>query len=210
MTESAALIVVRLKLFLFCILIVTTKPAFAQNLLFKFNTGIPWRSNYTQSIYANGLAHAPGQSPSWIALEARSYVSDWYSQTNISGTNSQGTFFLLDSKGTLRLTVPFESKGWLGPYGVWWSPSPSGSFVLKGMGWFTNPPNSGVVYTNTTFFKFNPSSKTWSTNIILGEPKFVGLTNVSGGGQSGTQMNCALWCDVRNEGGNLVAYVYSY
>jgi hypothetical protein len=90
--------------------------------------------------------------------------------------------------------------GWIGVAGI--QKSPTGSFVLSGM-------NSRAKWTNTTLFSFNAKNTTWKQSAFPTTSEGI-LTNVQAGAQAGTQANCALWLDMKNETGFLVAYIYSY
>ena len=170
--------------------------SFGQTFLFKYNTGITVKADYTQSINANYITLSNGSTPSWIALNISSSPTSSYLQ----GPN-EGKVLVFNPQGTLYLNLPYSTLGMT--YGINLLPSPTGSFVVKGCQWI----NNSQTY-KSSFYKYNSTSKTWSLSTSLPTINSSGVSYTFG--QSGTQANCAVWCNAINEGGNIVAYVYSY
>ena len=171
--------------------------SFGQTFLFKYNTGIPNRaSGWQQMCYAQYISLGAGSAPSWIALSISSVEN-----SKVSTGPNEGRFLVFNPKGTLYLNVAYSNLG--AAYIPTFFTSPTGSFVLSGTTW----TNSASV-TKHSFYKYNSSSRSWSLSSALPTTNPANINYV--GGQAGTQANCAIWCNLKNEGGKLVAYVYSY
>lgn len=170
--------------------------SFGQTFLFKYNTGITVKPDYNQSINANYISLSAGSAPSWITLNISSSPNSSYLQ----GPN-EGKVLVFNPQGTLCLNLPYSTLGV--SYAVNLLISPTGSFVVNGYKWSNNAGTN-----ISTFYKYNSASKTWSSNSSLPTTNSTGISFAWG--QSGTQANCAVWCNAKNESGYLVAYVYSY
>lgn len=182
--------------FLFALLFIGNL-SFGQTFLFKYNTGIPYRaSGWLQMCHAQYISMGAGSTPSWITL---SISSAEYTKTS-TGPN-EGRFLVFNPKGTLYINVAYSTLG--AAYSPTFLTSPTGSFVLSGTTW----TNSASVIKHS-FYKYNSSSRSWSLSSALPTTNPPNISYVNG--QAGTQANCAIWCNLKNEGGKLVAYVYSY
>jgi hypothetical protein len=171
--------------------------SFGQTFLFKYNTGIPYRaSGWQQMCEARYISMGAGSTPSWITLNISSVET-----SKVSTGPNEGKFLVFNQQGTLYLNVAYSTLG--AAFIPVFLTSPTGSFVLSGTTW----TNSASV-TKHSFYKYNSSSRSWSLSSALPTTNSPNISYVYG--QAGTQANCALWCSLQNEGGNLVAYVYSY
>jgi hypothetical protein len=191
------------KWFFFFALLFIGNLSFGQTFLFKYNTGVTYKTNYSQSCNAKYISLTTGSSPSWITLVISSVSTNGLAQ--FLGPN-EGKFLVLNPQGTLYLNVPWTNLGV--SYALSCLPSPTGSFVLSGWQYTTNSQGNLTNTVKNYFYKYNSTSKSWSSSTnSLPSSTVGGAYNWS---ENGTQANCALWCSLQNEGGNLVAYVYSY
>ena len=185
------------KLFFFFALLFIGNLSFGQTFLFKYNTGIPYRaSGWQQMCYAKYISLGAGSAPSWITLSISSVET-----SKVSTGPNEGKFLVFNQQGSLYLNVAYSTLG--AAFSPVFLTSPTGSFVLSGTTW----TNSASI-TKHSFYKYNSSSRSWSLSSALPTTNPPNIDYV--GGQAGTQANCATWCNLKNEGGYLVAYVYSY